>query len=158
MNHEKRNSRTGNTPEIKTKKENTAKNPALFRLGVIGLSLFLAVNLITLIGTISDQNTIYHYEYSDMQWAMEDGDYPELISKVARNRVAGAQTSEDTSEFEAIADYYEAATLYHAYSAQGEEEKAALQLEKKQEAEKGILSREFLEAKERIDQIYQVTE
>ena len=128
----------------------------LFRIAVIGLSVFFAVNLIILAAKIAGQQTIYQYEYSDMQWAMEDGDYPELVSMVARNRALNVQTSEDTSEFAAIADYYQVASMYHAYTVEGDEEKAAAEMEKLKSAEEDIQSQTFQTAKEQIRQTFQI--
>lgn len=139
------------------KKEAVQKN-RLFRAAVLVLGVALAFNLLSFCVRLAGENRIYGYEYIDMQRAMEDGDYPELLNMVSRNRAEGIEPRKDTSEFQAIAAYYEAASLYYAFAKTGDVERAVQMKERLKEAEKGLVSLEFTEAAERIRDQFQVDE
>lgn len=93
------------------KREAMQKGP-IFRIAALILGVMLAFNLLSFCVRLAGENRLYGYEYVDMQRVMEEGDYPELVNMVSRNRAQGIEPRKDTSEFEAIAAYYEAASLF----------------------------------------------
>lgn len=131
-------------------KRGAMENNPLFRTAVLILGVMLAFNLLSFCVRLAGESRVYGYEYMDMQRAMEDGDYPELMNMVSRNQAEGIEPRKDTSEFEAIAAYYEAASLYHAFAETKDTDRAARMRERLAEAEKGLVTAEFTEAAQKI--------
>lgn len=131
------------------KREIREKSSA-YRAAVLILGLLLAFNLFSFCVRFAGEYRPYHYEYSDMQRVMEAGNYPEILKMVSRNQAISAETGKDTSEFQAVAKYYEAASLYHAFAGTGDTERAAQMKERLSEAEKRLAAKEFTAAAERI--------
>ena len=128
----------------------------LFRIAALILGVMPAFNLLSFCVRLAGENRLYGYEYVDMQRVMEEDDYPELVNMVSRNRAQGIEPRKDTSEFEAIAAHYEAASLYHALAEAGETERAAQMTIRLQEAEKGLVTGEFTQAAEKIREKFQM--
>ncbi len=137
------------------KREAMQKGP-IFRIAALILGVMPAFNLLSFCVRLAGENRLYGYEYVDMQRVMEEGDYPELVNMVSRNRAQGIEPRKDTSEFEAIAAYYEAASLYHALAEAGETERAAQMTIRLLEAEKGLVTGEFTQAAEKIREKFQM--
>ena len=80
---------------------------------IVILSLSFALFLIMGVIEIRDNLTSYSYKYSesDYLYLLQDENYTELMRISARDE----SQSSSKQEFWAIANYYEAATLYHAY-------------------------------------------
>lgn len=55
------------------------------------------------------------YEASILHQAIEDHDYPSLLEKVSHNEGSSKDTVSDTTEYAALAKYYQAAIYYKAY-------------------------------------------
>ncbi len=67
------------------------------------------------------------YDDDDFKYCLEEGDYPQLIYMLAQNSRTEEQPTEHTEEFSALAEYYQAASLYKAYIAANNENAAAEQ-------------------------------
>lgn len=139
------------------KRENGEKSP-LYRAAIVVLGVLLAFNLLSFCVRLAGERSIYYNEYGDMQRSMAAGNYPEILTMVSRNQAVSAKTRKDTSEFQAVAKYYEAASLYHAFTEVGDTKRAAQMKEQMAEAAQGLLTEEFMEAAERIRSRFQAEE
>lgn len=129
--------------------ENGEGNP-LYRAAVLVLGVMLVFNFLSFCVRFAGGSSVYYNEYGDMQRSMAAGNYPEILSMVSRNQAVSAKTRKDTSEFQAVAKYYEAASLYHAFAEGGDRERAAQMKAWMAEAEQGLVTEEFTEAAEKI--------
>lgn len=97
----------------------------LYRIAVIALTVVFALNLLILVGRVRSRAfSSYSYEVSSMRWMARHHDYEDLLNAVTNNRVTGGKTSQNTSQFEALADYYQAAVLFHAATLDSDEVRA----------------------------------
>ncbi len=136
---------------------NEGKSP-LYRAAVLALGVMLAFNLLSFCVRFAGERSVYLNEYGDLQRWMAAGNYPEVLAMVSRNQAVSAKTRKDTSEFQAVADYYEAASLYRAFQEAGDMKRAARMKERMEKAKQGLITEEFTEAAERIRSRFQVNE
>lgn len=139
------------------KRGNGEKNP-LYRTAVLALGVMLVFNLLSFCVRFAAERDVYYNEYSDMQRSMAAGNYPELLAMVSRNQAMSAKTRKDTSEFQAVAKYYEAASLYHAFEKVGDTKRAEKMKERMADAKKGLATEEFTEAAEKIESWFHTEE
>ena len=139
-------------------KRKNGENSPLFRIATLLLGGMFALNLLSFCVRFAGERNAYYNEYGDMQRTMEAGNYPELLDMVSRNQAMAAKTRKDTSEFQAIAKYYEAASLYHAFAEVGDTKRAARMKERMEEAGQRLVTSEFTEEAERIGRQFWVKE
>lgn len=131
-------------------KKGNGEKSSLYRAAVLALGVMLVFNLFSFCVRLAGESSAYYNEYGDMQRSMEAGNYPEILEMVSRNRAVSAKTRKDTSEFQAVAEFYEAASLYHAFAKAGDTKRAAQMKDRMEEAEQRLTTEEFTEAAERI--------
>ena len=91
------------------------------------LSILTVIFVILLVGFIYEMSEIgYRYEEDANQiwYRIEDGRYADVVSVVERNRGIGVEETPELQECYAIADYYQAASLYKVKMAVGDLEAA----------------------------------
>lgn len=77
----------------------------------------------------------YHYDEDTFLYSIQDGQYSELPEKKIRNEMEHVKADAQMLECYAVADYYEAASLYYAYENIGNAAKAAIAKSDMEEAE-----------------------
>ena len=77
----------------------------------------------------------YHYDEDTFLYSIQDGQYSELPEKKNRNEMEHVKADAQMLECYAVADYYEAASLYYAYENIGNAAKAAIAKADMEEAE-----------------------
>ena len=85
------------------------------------------------------------YDYQDEQhffYALESESYADMVQSTFTNRFAGVKATGDMEKMYRVGDYAYAASLYGAYSAVGDEERAEEYMERMEDAydEMGIYS------------------
>lgn len=105
---------------------------------LIILSLILVKQIISFVSYFNLEDKL-GYEVSDLRFELKNKNYPELLDKVSRNEGRGLSTVTDTTEYVAIAKYYQAAIHYKAYQNQ-DQDKAEAYLRIMNENEKKIES------------------
>lgn len=117
---------------------------------VVCLGIMLAVNLFELRKDMNTHNHTYTYELSSMELALRDHDYPRLLSMVKENVCKKATTVYDTTEYDAIARFYEAASYYYLYAESGMEDRADQYASKMKEYQEKLSSTRFIEIADEI--------
>lgn len=79
---------------------------------LIVLSLALVLSIIMLITEMKYSFTSYNRDADDLWWYVNNGNYVELVTARNSNEAAGVFETSELSEIYAIADYFEAASLY----------------------------------------------
>ena len=75
------------------------------------------------------------YNENSFCYAVEDEQYASLVGKYYQNTIEGHEGNKVMKEYYGVAMYYEAASLYKAYTTVGNEEQAAVFLEKMEQAQ-----------------------
>lgn len=119
----------------------------IIRVLLVVFALNIAVFVFKLADRLSGREP---YEYSEFAGAARDLDFPELSEMAARNRILEKKTNINTSQFEALSDYYEASVLYHAYQKDGQPEKAAEYLSVMQSIESALTDPDVIAAVEAL--------
>lgn len=102
---------------------------------VIGiLCLVLLVTSFIFVKELSYYGDSYTIEEDSFLYTLQDQDYIQLVEYWKRNEAAGVKVTEDLGECYAVAEYYEAASLYKAHMQVENKEQAALQKEKMEDA------------------------
>ena len=115
------------------------------------LGLLLIYNIVTLKNDLNQRGFDYASEKSSMAYAVRDGDYPGLMNMIATNISKGCETIEDTSEYVALANYYEAMLYYRMY--QNVDDKKTNEFkERADEYRKQLKSGDLIKAADQIDQ------
>lgn len=99
-----------------------AKNPEVSRNSLIkewiangaliALSLALVLSIIMLITEMRYSFMSYNRDADDLWWYVNNGNYVELVTARNSNEAAGVFETSELSEIYAIADYFEAASMY----------------------------------------------
>ena len=100
-------------------------NRKVFRIILIVLTVLIFGQLIRLGFQIYDDQYHYHYDEDMFLYSIQDGRYSELAAKVNRNKMEHVKADAQLLECYAVADYYEAASMYYAYEKIEDTEKAA---------------------------------
>ena len=79
---------------------------------LIVLSLALVLSIIMLITEMKYSFTSYNRDADDLWWYVNNGNYVELVTARNSNEAAGVFETSELSEIYAIADYFEATSLY----------------------------------------------
>jgi len=79
---------------------------------LIVLSLALVLSIIMLITEMSYSFRSYNRDADDLWWYVNNGNYVELVTARNSNEAAGVFETNELSEIYAVADYFEAASLY----------------------------------------------
>ena len=66
----------------------------------------------------------YHYDEDTFLYSIQDGQYSELPEKKNRNEMEHVKADAQLQECYAVADYYEAASMYYMYLQNGDTEKS----------------------------------
>lgn len=111
----------------------------LLDVALVVAALILAAMLMNLADEVQYDFRLYMDEGSFISW-MRYETYPHTVLYTAENRAEqkSGYDAEHLLACYAVADYYEAASLYKAYLTTGDEERAARMLERMQEAEAGM--------------------
>ena len=88
------------------------------------LTIIFVILLAGFISEMSDMGYRYKEDANQMWYRIEDGKYADLVNVVERNRGIGVEETSDLQECYAIADYYQAASLYKVKMAVGDLEAA----------------------------------
>lgn len=95
---------------------NLKAKKSILQIVAILLTIIFVINLLVLfIGIKSYFSYDYGYDYSEMQRALEDKDYPLLSDMVQYNEVKGLNKKEKTSEFMDDVKKYENDLIQDAY-------------------------------------------
>ena len=100
-------------------------NRKIFRAIVIVLVVLTIGQMARLGLQIYDDQYHYHYDEDTFLYAIQDGQYSELQEKKNRNELEHVKADAQMLECYAVADYYEAASMYYAYENIGNTAKAA---------------------------------
>ena len=79
---------------------------------IIFLSIFLVILSSVFIDEIRHMNYSYTYSASDFWYAVEDGRYSSLVERRWSNEYSKEQPEDEMGQCYAVADYFEAASLY----------------------------------------------
>ena len=79
---------------------------------LIVLSLALVLSIIMFITEMSYSFTSYTRDADDLWWYINNGNYVEVLSARHSNDAAGVMETRELSEIYAVADYFEAASMY----------------------------------------------
>ena len=79
---------------------------------LIALSLALVLSIIMLITEIRYSFMSYNRNADDLWWYVKNGNYVEVVTARNSNEAAGVFETNELSEIYAIADYFEAASMY----------------------------------------------
>lgn len=79
---------------------------------LIALSLLLVLSIIMLITEMRYSFTSYNRDADELWWYVNNGNYVELVAARNSNEAAGVFETNELSEIYAIADYFEAASMY----------------------------------------------
>lgn len=89
---------------------------------LIILSIALVVSLIALISELRFMNTTYTRDADDFWYTIEYGNYSDLVTMKADNEAKGVHKTSELKQCYAVADYFEAASLYKAAVYKGDTE------------------------------------
>lgn len=102
---------------------------------IIGiLCLVLLVASFAFVKELSYYGNSYTIEEDSFLYALKDEDYVRLVEYWKRNEAAGVRVTENLGECYAVAEYYEAASLYKAYKQMGNKAQTALYKGKMEDA------------------------
>ena len=90
----------------------------LFRLLLILLSLVLVVMVIAAAAMTRERSSRYYSKPNELLWMIRSGSYPDALTSMYDN-IAMGETPEKDADYAvpyAILEYYEAASLYWAYT------------------------------------------
>jgi len=79
---------------------------------MIALSIWLVIMGSVLLSEMKDMNYSYSHSASDFWYAIEDGRYSSIVEKRWKNEYSKEQPEGEMGQCYAIADYFEAASLY----------------------------------------------
>lgn len=100
-------------------------NRKMFRAIMIVLTVLILGQLVRLGFQIYDDQYHYHYDEDMFLYSIQDGRYSELAEKMNRNKIEHVKADAQLLECYAVADYYEAASMYYAYEKMEDAQKAA---------------------------------
>lgn len=115
------------------KKINMGKTKSPLQLVTIGLLILFAILVLVLFYRIADYGSNYSYTTSEILRSMDGENYPEVADMAHYDKANGVTGIDKLDEFLALARYYEASVVYHAYEGAGDTEKADRQQEIMQE-------------------------
>lgn len=118
-----------------------------FTVLIIILSVVLMLNFLIFLFLLNDSSPAsYGSEYSDLIRTVKRSDYPELKRELLNNETRGYHPKKDTQELQKLADYFDAAWMYRAYTDSGMTEEAQSQKEIMDELEKVFSDPDVLDA------------
>ena len=79
---------------------------------MVMLSIFLVINLFVAFVSLGDMNLSYDATSNSFWYWMEDGRYTEMVQRTWWNRFEGVKETEEYEQCYAVAEYFEAASLY----------------------------------------------
>ncbi len=138
-------------------KSSNLRSTKLFRSGLIILIIILAINILSLALKLG-QSSYYSggSEYSDLEYYLEQKDYPTLVRQVTINEALNFKSKKDTTSFVYFSDFYQAAFLYKAYKDAGQDEKAQASLAEVRENLKAITDAKFDDAIKDVEELYDI--
>lgn len=97
-------------------------NRKLFRVITVVLAVLIVWQLLNL--ALQIHSDVYHYSYDEdtFLYTIQDGRYSELPEKKRRNEMEHVKADAQLQECYAVADYYEAASIYYMYLQNGDAE------------------------------------
>lgn len=105
--------------------KNKIKN-LIANIVLVVLSIALVVNVAIAIGIVNDMNRIYVVDEDDFWYYISEGRYTEMVTNTWQNRAYEVDTEGTTLEqCYAVAEYFEAASLYKVAEELGNEEDKA---------------------------------
>lgn len=90
---------------------------------MIVLSIGLVINLCLAIGVIGDMNYSWAKDEDSFWYSINDGNYAQLIGNTWTNRFSDIRETDGLEQCYAVAEYFEAASLYKAADYTGDMEK-----------------------------------
>lgn len=90
---------------------------------LIILSIVLVINICVALTVIGDMNYSYARDEENFWYSITDGNYAPLIADVWTNRYSGVIETDGLAQCYAVAEYFEAASLYKAADYTGNAEK-----------------------------------
>lgn len=118
---------------VETKPKSKVVNWILNILIIVAAFFFL-ITACVMIEAFADANFAMYSEDS-FYYSIQNKNYAEMVGKQYANTMEGHEGNETMQEYYGVAKYYEAASLYKAYSVVGNEEQAAVFAEKMKQAE-----------------------
>lgn len=126
-------------------------------LGIIALDLVIVAMCVVFVCTAASAIVSFHdaydrgYKSDSLSYRLRDENYAMLAEMTWKNRTYGKGEDADSQEYYAVADYYEAAILYHLYLESGDADRTEKWLAKMEDAESrlGVFKAE----KQKIDQM-----
>lgn len=103
---------------------------------IVILSIILVFFSVSLISQLVNYKSAYQASENTLYMQIRDGDYFSMLDEVKQNRILGVHENAEYKECYAVADYFEAASLYKAYMENGQEKMAAKYKEKMTESQK----------------------
>ena len=95
---------------------------AIANLALILLSIVLVISIGVLISEVHMMNHTYTRKAQDFWYAIEYGNYSNLVTMKCDNEANGVYKTSELKQCYAVADYFEAASLYKAAAYKGDTE------------------------------------
>lgn len=126
-------------------------------LGILILDIAILVMCVVFVRSVVTAGRSFHeareegYDLDILYYRLEEGNYAQLANLTWQNRMYGREDDEDSQEYYAVADYYEAAVQYRICKESGDSGGAADWYGKMADAESrmGV----FMAEKEKINRI-----
>ena len=122
-------------------------NRKLFRVITVVLTILIVWQLLNLAFQIHDDAYHYSYDEDTFLYAIQDGRYSELPEKKRKNEMEHVKTDAQLQECYAVADYYEAASMYYMYLQNGDTDKSKKAEADMKTAQSGMGELEYCAAK-----------
>lgn len=120
--------------------ENKTKNETQKIVKWVLNSIIVAVSVFFIIMVVLMIEEVYHavtplYGENNFSYSVNNERYCEMVGNYYHNTLAGFEGNKTMKEYYGVAKYYEAASLYHAYTEVGNVEMAEHFLQKMEQAE-----------------------
>lgn len=93
---------------------------SVLNFSIIILAVVFAINLCSTIYVFVKGEAYYTYEETSLLYFVKEGDYSNLIEGVHERKYINPSDSQTYKEISAVVEYFEAASLYHAYQKMGD--------------------------------------
>lgn len=121
----------------------------ILNIVIIVFAVVLVINIFATTGRLVSDFDRYTPDDESLLYQVKNGDYADLVGSVNNRKYIKPDDTQTFRELSAVAEYFEAASIYHAYQESGNTEKAAKFQQKMDESNEMLGDLGF--AKEDID-------
>lgn len=101
---------------------------------IVALCVVFVIAALSFVREFSDYSSIYAVKEDSFLYCLQSGNYGEMVDRMKQNQGEGVELTQTYEECYAVAEYFEAASLYKAYMLDGNMEKASQQKERMEDA------------------------